>query len=51
MAFFDTYQTLCVATETMGITKEGEKGSRADEEKNSSIPCWLSKVRQKTFEL
>lgn len=25
MAFFDTYQTLGVATEIMGITKEGEK--------------------------
>jgi len=33
MAFFDTYQTLGVATEIMGITKRRRKGSIADERK------------------
>ena len=36
MAFFDTYQTLGVATEIMGITKEGEKAVDQMKGKNSS---------------
>ena len=36
MAFFDTDQTLGVATEIMGITKEGEKAVEQMKQKNSS---------------